>query len=56
MSSHANGILHQAKAGWESIIDASNGDSAIIEVQNWYARIPFVSRLVTYYSDRLGIG
>ncbi|KIM70716.1 hypothetical protein SCLCIDRAFT_18765 [Scleroderma citrinum Foug A] len=30
---------YKAKAGWESIIDASNGDSAIIEVQNWMNHI-----------------
>lgn len=28
-------IMSQAKAAWESLIDASSGDSAIIEVQNW---------------------
>ncbi|KIM68469.1 hypothetical protein SCLCIDRAFT_1209280 [Scleroderma citrinum Foug A] len=30
---------YKAKAAWESLIDASSGDSAIIEVQNWMNHI-----------------
>ena len=31
-------VMPQAKAAWESLIDASSDDSAIIEVQNWYVQ------------------